>query len=163
MKQVGPINTWRYAGFQVSCQSALPVLRVGIDANTWGELVTENLYKYTFDDYLNKQLELLCKIETVLLQGSDDFVKAALNQTVDIFLVGPGVFVCLQVSHCTTEVPNGSSHTLCAPTHTFCPPLLRLLSYPIIICLFSGAGHYIAHTGTTGALLTGLPTCSKRV
>lgn len=82
---------------EVSCQPVLPVLRIGIDANTWGFQVTADPYKDTFD-YLTEQLrlQLLCTFETVLFHGADDFTLAALNRSVDIFLAGPGIFVCLQ-------------------------------------------------------------------
>lgn len=82
--------------FQVSCQR---VLRIGIDANTWGEAATENLYNYTFDVYLNEQLKgTSFTFQTVLFNSIDDFAAAGLNHSVDIFLTGPGMFVCLQVS-----------------------------------------------------------------
>ncbi|KAL3137241.1 hypothetical protein ABBQ32_14207 [Trebouxia sp. C0010 RCD-2024] len=84
---------------EVSCQPVLPVLRIGIDANTWGFQVTADPYKDTFD-YLTEQLrlQLLCTFETVLFHGADDFTLAALNRSVDIFLAGPGIFVCLQIT-----------------------------------------------------------------
>ena len=82
--------------FQVSCQR---VLRIGIDANTWGESMTENLYNFTFDVYLNEQLRgTSYTFQTVLFNSIDDFVAAGLNPSVDIVFAGPGMFVCLQVS-----------------------------------------------------------------
>ena len=83
---------------QVSCQC---VLQIGIDANTWGESVTENLYSNTFEDYLNRQIQVAtqCRFQTVLFHSIDDLVAAGLNRSVDMFLAGPGMFVCLQVSH----------------------------------------------------------------
>lgn len=82
--------------FQVSCQR---VLKIGIDANTWGESATENLYNFTFDVYLNEQLKgTSYKFQTVLFDTIDDFAAAALNRSVDIFFTGPGIFVCFQVS-----------------------------------------------------------------
>ena len=82
--------------FQVSCQR---VLRVGIDANSWGDAAKENLYNYTFDVYLSEQLKSTSfTFQTVLFDTVDDFAAAGLSRSVDMFLTGPGIFVCLQVS-----------------------------------------------------------------
>lgn len=61
--------------------------------------MTENLYNFTFDVYLNEQLRgTSYTFQTVLFNSIDDFVAAGLNHSVDIFFAGPGTFVCLQVS-----------------------------------------------------------------
>ena len=113
--------------FQVSCQG---VLRIGIDANTWGESVTGILYNYTFEVYLNEQLKgTSYTFQTVLFDTVDDFAAAGLNHSVDIFLTGPGMFVCLQVSYWVTDLATGTTCAPCADADTVCSCIVLHVQY----------------------------------
>ncbi len=68
---------------------------VGVDANTSGVTLTEQMYYPTFQTYLSA--ETGCNFTVTLFTSPDSFVAAGLNGSVDVFFAGPGVFVCLQV------------------------------------------------------------------
>ena len=83
----------------VVLQAQSCVYNVGMDANTAGSpQQTQQAYNFTFERYLNEQLASTgCTFTMTLYSDPDSFQAAGVRGEVDIFFVGPGVFVCLQV------------------------------------------------------------------